>query len=149
MHPKYGYYSTKETIFNKGGDFTTSPEISQMFGEMVGVWFMTALNNYQNQAQISAIEEPEEQEAEIEESRNFKKTSKYQKNKSKTQESVPKPNPDDIVPKQLKTINLVEIGPGTGIMMCDILRTLNQFTGNLKNVQVNLIEASENLRKVQ
>ena len=28
MHPQYGYYSTRETIFNKGGDFTTSPEIS-------------------------------------------------------------------------------------------------------------------------
>lgn len=28
MHPEYGYYSTKEKIFNKGGDFTTSPEIS-------------------------------------------------------------------------------------------------------------------------
>ena len=28
MHPQFGYYSTRETIFNKGGDFTTSPEIS-------------------------------------------------------------------------------------------------------------------------
>ena len=28
MDPQYGYYSTKDTIFNKGGDFTTSPEIS-------------------------------------------------------------------------------------------------------------------------
>ena len=48
MHPQFGYYSTKETIFNKGGDFTTSPEISQMFGEMIGVWFMQALKNYEN-----------------------------------------------------------------------------------------------------
>ena len=46
MDPQYGYYSTKDTIFNKGVDFTTSPEISQMFGEMVGVWLMTALRNY-------------------------------------------------------------------------------------------------------
>lgn len=46
MDPKFGYYSTKDTIFNKGGDFTTSPEISQMFGEMIGVWLMTALRNY-------------------------------------------------------------------------------------------------------
>jgi SAM-dependent MidA family methyltransferase len=53
------------------------------------------------------------------------------------------------VPEAISTINLVEIGPGTGIMMCDILRTLKQFTGNLKNIQVNLIEASPNLRKVQ
>ena len=28
FHPEYGYYSTKDKIFNKGGDFTTSPEIS-------------------------------------------------------------------------------------------------------------------------
>jgi NADH dehydrogenase [ubiquinone] 1 alpha subcomplex assembly factor 7 len=47
MHPQHGYYSTKDKIFNKGGDFTTSPEISQMFGEMVGVWLSTALKNYE------------------------------------------------------------------------------------------------------
>lgn len=46
-------------------------------------------------------------------------------------------------------MNLIEIGPGTGTMMCDVLRTLKQFTGNLKNVQINLVEASANLRKVQ
>jgi len=28
LHPEYGYYSTKEKIFSKGGDFVTSPEIS-------------------------------------------------------------------------------------------------------------------------
>ena len=48
MHPEYGYYSTKEKIFNKGGDFTTSPEISQMFGEMIAVWLVTAYKNYEN-----------------------------------------------------------------------------------------------------
>lgn len=46
MHHQYGYYSTRETIFNKGGDFTTSPEISQMFGEMLGIWLLTAFKNY-------------------------------------------------------------------------------------------------------
>lgn len=47
LHPEHGYYSTKEKIFSKGGDFTTSPEISQMFGEMLGIWLMTAIrNNY-------------------------------------------------------------------------------------------------------
>jgi len=42
-HPQHGYYSTKDKIFSKGGDFTTSPEISQMFGESLGVWMAAAL----------------------------------------------------------------------------------------------------------
>jgi len=47
LHPQHGYYSTKDKIFSNGGDFTTSPEISQMFGESLGLWLMTALqNNY-------------------------------------------------------------------------------------------------------
>ena len=49
----------------------------------------------------------------------------------------------------LQTINLVEIGPGTGIMMTDIFNTLKQFQPNLQNIHVNLIEASPNLRKMQ
>ena len=36
-HPKYGYYMTRDP-FGAGGDFITAPEISQMFGEMIGVW---------------------------------------------------------------------------------------------------------------
>lgn len=36
-HPEFGYYNRKE-IFGKTGDFITSPEISQMFGECLGIW---------------------------------------------------------------------------------------------------------------
>ena len=50
MNSEYGYYSTKDKIFNKGGDFTTSPEISQMFGEMIAIWLMSAIRNNYNQA---------------------------------------------------------------------------------------------------
>ena len=81
MHPEYGYYQSKERIFNKGGDFTTSPEISQMFGEMLAIWLLTALRNY----------------------------------KSKDEEN-------EVIPKGLNTINIVEMGPGSGIMMADMLR---------------------------
>jgi len=36
-HPEHGYYMTRDP-FGQKGDFTTAPEISQMFGEMIGVW---------------------------------------------------------------------------------------------------------------
>jgi SAM-dependent MidA family methyltransferase len=36
-HPQYGYYITRDPL-GAGGDFTTSPEISQMFGELIGLW---------------------------------------------------------------------------------------------------------------
>jgi SAM-dependent MidA family methyltransferase len=39
--PRHGYYMTREP-FGRAGDFTTAPEISQMFGELVGVWLALA-----------------------------------------------------------------------------------------------------------
>jgi SAM-dependent MidA family methyltransferase len=36
-HPQYGYYLTHEPI-GAAGDFITAPEISQMFGELIGLW---------------------------------------------------------------------------------------------------------------
>ena len=36
MDPEHGYYTTR-TVFGSQGDFTTSPEISQMFGELIGL----------------------------------------------------------------------------------------------------------------
>lgn len=35
----HGYYMTRDPI-GMGGDFTTAPEISQMFGEMIGIWLV-------------------------------------------------------------------------------------------------------------
>lgn len=37
VHPQFGYYATRDP-FGTGGDFITAPEISQMFGELVGLW---------------------------------------------------------------------------------------------------------------
>ena len=41
-HPTFGYYRRAlplgTQIIGKEGDFTTAPEISQMFGELLGLW---------------------------------------------------------------------------------------------------------------
>jgi len=36
MHPEMGYYATRDPL-GAAGDFTTAPEISQMFGELLGL----------------------------------------------------------------------------------------------------------------
>ncbi|MEZ5932299.1 MAG: SAM-dependent methyltransferase [Alphaproteobacteria bacterium] len=40
-HPEHGYYRTRDP-FGAGGDFITAPEISQVFGELLGLWLATA-----------------------------------------------------------------------------------------------------------
>lgn len=37
LHPEHGYYITRDPL-GRAGDFTTAPEISQLFGEMIGIW---------------------------------------------------------------------------------------------------------------
>ena len=36
-HPQHGYYVARDPL-GREGDFTTSPEVSQMFGELLGLW---------------------------------------------------------------------------------------------------------------
>ncbi len=38
-HPEHGYYRTRPGI-GADGDFITAPEISQLFGEMIGIWVL-------------------------------------------------------------------------------------------------------------
>jgi NADH dehydrogenase [ubiquinone] 1 alpha subcomplex assembly factor 7 len=37
MHPQHGYYISRDPL-GREGDFTTAPEVSQMFGELLGLW---------------------------------------------------------------------------------------------------------------
>ncbi|WP_336294242.1 class I SAM-dependent methyltransferase [Bartonella sp. CB169] len=39
--PQFGYYQT-QTPFGRSGDFITAPEISQLFGEMIGIWILAS-----------------------------------------------------------------------------------------------------------
>ena len=39
--PEIGYYSSKDP-FGKNGDFITSPTISNLFSEIIGIWLISA-----------------------------------------------------------------------------------------------------------
>lgn len=41
LHPRFGYYATRDPL-GRSGDFVTAPEISQMFGEVIGLGFAQA-----------------------------------------------------------------------------------------------------------
>lgn len=96
MHPKYGYYQTAN-VFGSQGDFITAPEVSQMFGEMVGLWLADRWIN------------------------------------------MGRPN----------SVNLIELGPGRGTLMADILRATEGAADFHASVYVHFVEASEQLRHKQ
>jgi NADH dehydrogenase [ubiquinone] 1 alpha subcomplex assembly factor 7 len=75
--PVAGYYATKDPI-GAGADFITAPEISQMFGELLGLWAAEAW------AGLGA------------------------------------PSP----------VQLIELGPGKGTMMADMLRSGRAASGD-------------------
>ena len=96
-HSLYGYYQHKLEKIGTGGDFITAPEISQLFGEMVGIWCVSVWM------------------------------------------SLGKP----------KKVNLVEMGPGKGTLMKDILKVVNRFPAFNDAVQVNMVELSATMRGLQ
>ena len=84
-----GYYNQYQPI-GQTADFTTSPEISQLFGEILGLYIYNLwINNF---------------------------------------------NCD---------FNLVELGPGKGTLMSDILRINNNFKAFINTINLNLIELNK------
>ncbi len=49
-HPEHGYYMKRDPL-GKDGDFITSPEISQVFGELLGLWIA---NQWEKQGKPNA-----------------------------------------------------------------------------------------------
>ena len=55
MHPTLGYYTTRDP-FGVAGDFTTAPEISQMFGELLGLCLAQSWLDQGSPARITLAE---------------------------------------------------------------------------------------------
>lgn len=54
-HPAHGYYVTRDPL-GRAGDFVTAPEISQMFGELIGLWAATAWQAMGEPARVNLVE---------------------------------------------------------------------------------------------
>ena len=94
--PQDGYYATRPAL-GPEGDFITAPLVSQMFGEMIGLWLVEAWSR------------------------------------------LGRPDP----------VRLVEMGPGDGTLMSDILRAARLDPGFTAACDVWLVEVSEPLRRAQ
>jgi SAM-dependent MidA family methyltransferase len=94
--PDYGYYATRPAL-GLDGDFITAPLVSQMFGELLGVWAAS------------------------------------------TWELMGRPAP----------FRLIEMGPGDGTLMSDVLRAVRHAPGFLDAADLWLVEVSEPLKARQ
>jgi SAM-dependent MidA family methyltransferase len=54
-HPAHGYYATRDP-FGARGDFVTAPEISQMFGELLGLWAAAVWQRMGAPTQVNLVE---------------------------------------------------------------------------------------------
>ena len=100
LDPTHGYYPTRDPRdpgLGEGGDFITAPEISQMFGELLGLWVLQSWR-------------------------------------------------DMGAPPQ---VQLVELGPGRGTLMADVLRSVRLDPALLGALSIHLVEASAALQAVQ
>lgn len=95
-HPRHGYYMSRDP-FGAAGDFVTAPEISQVFGELIGVWAAEAWN---------ALGRP-------------------------------------------AVVRLIELGPGRGTLMADLLRATRALPAFHAAIAVHLVEMSPALASRQ
>ncbi|MDB5562055.1 MAG: methyltransferase, partial [Hyphomicrobiales bacterium] len=95
-HPRQGYYKKADPL-GAAGDFITAPEISQMFGELIGFFFV---NLWQQ------MQEP-------------------------------------------KRFTLLELGPGRGSLMSDLLRVATRATGFAEALDLRLLETNPQLAAEQ
>jgi NADH dehydrogenase [ubiquinone] 1 alpha subcomplex assembly factor 7 len=54
-HPEYGYYLKRDPL-GRDGDFITAPEVSQMFGELIGLWAASVWNAMGMPQEVKFIE---------------------------------------------------------------------------------------------
>jgi NADH dehydrogenase [ubiquinone] 1 alpha subcomplex assembly factor 7 len=94
--PRDGYYANRPALGSEG-DFITAPGVSQMFGELIGLWLM------------------------------------------ETWDRMDRPAP----------FRLVEMGPGDGTLMSDILRAARLLPAFLEAADLWLVEVSPVLRAAQ
>ncbi len=92
----HGYYPTRDPL-GASGDFITAPEVSQMFGELVGTWLRALWASW----------------------------------------NVSGP------------LRLVELGPGRGTLMQDVVRVLARDGDRFAELSVHLVETSPVLRQNQ
>jgi NADH dehydrogenase [ubiquinone] 1 alpha subcomplex assembly factor 7 len=55
FNPIHGYYN-HQNPFGKNGDFITAPEISQVFGELIGAYFISLWQNNYSKQKINLVE---------------------------------------------------------------------------------------------
>ena len=54
-HPVHGYYTTHDPL-GRDGDFITSPEVSQVFGELLGLWAASAWHQMGQPENVRLVE---------------------------------------------------------------------------------------------
>ncbi len=100
LDPREGYYTRQAPLGDeagRGGDFVTAPELSQVFGELLGLWCLEA---WQRLGEPAAF-------------------------------------------------RLVELGPGRGSLMSDLLRSLALVPACRAAASLHLVEVSPRLRAIQ